>query len=185
MKKRFLVTMLLSLTLTMTTAESLTIEKPIPRKPVITSPHLLQQQAKVEKIKQTREGKEIFTLVEYYSGLYKVDHKLVKAVILAESGYFVHARSSANAQGLMQLMSVHKGKVAGCNDLFNKKCNVAIGTKHLAGLLAKYKGNEEKALSAYNAGGGNVDKSLRKNGQIPSYTKSYVTKVKSYKVLFE
>lgn len=185
MNKRFLVTILLSLSLTVTTAESLTVEKPIPRKPVITSPHLLQQQAKVEKIKQTKEGKEIFTLAEHYARLHGIDHKLVKSIILAESSFNHKATSSANAKGLMQLMSVHKGKVAGCQDLYDKRCNVAIGTKHLAGLLAKYNGDMEKALSAYNTGGGNVDKSLRRNGQIPSYTKPYVKKVLDYRILFD
>lgn len=145
---------------------------------------LIQQQVKVNKIRETREGKEIFKLVDYYSRKYDVDHKLIHAVILAESGYMPNATSSANAKGLMQLTSVHVGKVEGCYNLYNKKCNVETGVKHLSGLLAKYDGNEHLALASYNAGGGAVDRSLRRTGTIPKYTKSYVKKVQQYKELF-
>lgn len=145
---------------------------------------LIQHQIKVNKIRETEEGKEIFRLVDYYSKKYNVDSRLIHAVILAESGYMPNAKSNANARGLMQLTSVHIGKVEGCYNLYNKRCNIETGVKHLSGLLSKYKGNEHLALASYNAGGGAVDRSLKKTGTIPSYTKNYVYKVQNFKQLF-
>jgi len=144
---------------------------------------LAQQQVRVNKIKSTKEGQEIFRLVDFYSNKYEVDKKLVHAVILAESGYQHRATSSAGAQGLMQVMPVHKGK-AGCYNLYNKQCNIETGVKHIAGLNAKYKGDTHLVLAAYNAGGGAVDRSLRRTGKIPPSTKGYVKKVMDYQVIF-
>ena len=185
--KKILLGTLIAVLLTVTTAESVTFDKvdPIPRKPVITDKHLLQQQAKVEKIKQTKEGKEVFSLIEHFSRVHGVDHKLVKAIILAESGFNHNATSNAGAQGLMQIKP-YKSRLdsAGCYNLYDKHCNIKVGLKHLQGLNAKYGGDLEKVLAGYNAGCGNVDASIRKYGRIPSYTQPYVKKVLEYRVLF-
>jgi len=41
--------------------------------------------------------------------------------------------------------------------LYNPEMNIKIGTKYFAYLLSHYKQNERLALTAYNAGMGNVD----------------------------
>lgn len=148
--------------------------------PASANSNIAQQQTKVNKVKQTQQGKEIFRLVEHYSKKYNVDPKLIHSIILVESGYNPKATSSHGAVGLMQLMPA-TAKARGCNNPYSPACNIEAGTKHMAGLIARHGGNEYIALASYNAGGGNVDRSLRKNGHIPPYTKGYVYKVQHYK----
>lgn len=74
----------------------------------------------------------------------------------------------------MQLMpTTFKARNVGTN-IYSIDQNIHAGTKHFAGLLARYDGNTFKALAAYNAGGGRVSK--EGNG-VPSYTKHYVNRV--------
>jgi soluble lytic murein transglycosylase-like protein len=48
------------------------------------------------------------------------------------------------------------------------------GTRYLKGLLTRYGGNLDKALSAYNWGPGN----LERGGSLPAETRNYLVKVK-------
>ena len=116
---------------------------------------LQAQQKKVNQIKQTQQGKHIMSLVDRYSAQYKVDSKLVKAIILVESGFNPNATSKCGAKGLGQMMD---------NTFYARKV-----------------GNNPYNLASYNAGGGNVNASLRKYGRIPSYTQGYVNRVQSYR----
>jgi soluble lytic murein transglycosylase-like protein len=132
-------------------------------------------------VKQTQQGKEIFQFVEKYSEQYKVDSKFVHSVILVESGYNPNATSPCGAKGLMQLMpATFNARKVGTNP-YSIEQNIHAGVKHIAGLQAKYKGNMYLVASAYNAGGGAVDRSLQKYGKIPRGTEGYVYKVQSYK----
>lgn len=186
MTRKIIITLLAVILINTVSITSTAYEKQTP-KPIKNPPvpkHLVQQQQKVNEVRKTKEGQEIFRLVDIYSKKYDVDKRLVHAVILAESGYNPKATSSANARGLMQLKDVHAGKVNGCYDLYNKKCNIETGVKHLSGLLARHDGDVQLALASYNAGGGAVDRSLRRTGHIPTYTKPYVNKVLEYKTIF-
>lgn len=93
---------------------------------------------------------------------------LAAAVILAESGYRPDAVSSANAQGLMQLLPSTAEWIAekfgeayaeGC--LFDPPVNVRYGCWYLGFLLRRYGGDMTCAAAAYHAGQGTVDRWLQ------------------------
>ena len=63
----------------------------------------------------------------------------------------------------------------GVDNAFNPQQNLDAGVKYLRRLLERYDGNLTKALAAYNAGEGVVDRA----GGVPSYreTRHYVQKI--------
>ena len=117
--------------------------------------------------------------IKAISSQYKVDPKLIKAVIRNESCFDKSAISSAGAEGLMQLMPA-TAKSLGVTDSFQPQQNIQGGVEYLSGLVKKYHNNLSLALAAYNAGPGAV----AKYDGIPPYpeTQKYVKRVmKSYR----
>ena len=102
-----------------------------------------------------------------YAQEYNVDPLLVFAIIKAESNFETNVVSASNAIGLMQLMdstaedTARKLKIEYTSKeiLYNPEINIRLGTKYYSTLLEKYQ-NTTIALTAYNAGSGNVDKWL-------------------------
>ena len=121
-----------------------------------------------------RNPQEFEHLVSAASAKYGVSASLIRAVIMAESGYNPQAVSRAGAGGLMQLMpgTAKSLKVA---DRFDPKQNVDGGVRYLRFLLDTFKGDVSLALAAYNAGLSNV----AKYGGIPPFeeTRIYVNRV--------
>jgi soluble lytic murein transglycosylase-like protein len=98
---------------------------------------------------------------------------IVHSVARAESAYHTNAISPKGAIGLMQLMP---GTAAELNaDPNDPAQNADAGARYLRQLLEKYDGVVSKAVAAYNAGPGAVDKY---NG-VPPYkeTIDYVQRV--------
>lgn len=153
--------------------------------------------------------KKIYRL-EYSNYVYQyaeensLDPFLVFAIIKAESNFKRNIESSSGAIGLMQLMESTAVEMANeigeeiivKEALFNPETNIKIGTNYFSYLLKHYEGNEGLALTAYNAGMGNVDKwieegIIKEDGsnleQIPyKETNNYVRKiVRDYKIYQE
>ncbi len=101
----------------------------------------------------------------------------IKGVIAAESGFEPAAVSAKGAVGLMQLMP-ETAREMGASDPQDPAQNVEAGASYLKFLIRKY-GQDgpglQKAVAAYNAGPGNVDKYRG----IPPFkeTRSYVKRV--------
>lgn len=103
--------------------------------------------------------------VEKYALEYGIDSMLVYAIIKAESNFKFDTKSTSNAMGLMQLMEETAietaGKIGieytdGC--LYDPETNIQLGIKYYSELLKEYDNNYMLALTAYNAGTGNLKK---------------------------
>lgn len=98
--------------------------------------------------------------------------ELVLAVIREESRFKQEARSGVGAKGMMQVMdgtAVGVGKTAGVNvdiNMMRKNAdyNIAVGSRYLGDMLARYNGNAMLAAAAYNAGPLRVDEWLGRFG---------------------
>ncbi|MEM6267260.1 MAG: lytic transglycosylase domain-containing protein, partial [Pseudomonadota bacterium] len=110
---------------------------------------------------------------------HQIDPLLLHAIIWQESRYNRTARSHAGAIGLMQIMP-ETGKRFGAAkaDLLDPMRNIDTGARLLRTLGARYRGNLDLMLSAYNAGEGAV---ARYGNRIPPFreTQNYVRKVKA------
>lgn len=118
---------------------------------------------------------EIRSLVAEMAPGFGLDPKLVLAVIQVESAYQTRAVSSANAQGLMQLIPATAERF-GVRDAFDAKENIRGGMAYLKWLLRFFEGDVTKTVAAYNAG----ENAVKRYGGIPPYreTQNYVRKIR-------
>lgn len=139
-----------------------------------------------------------------YSEEYGVDPILVFAIIKAESNFNPNVVSSSDAIGLMQLMEKTAEEIARKQEikfvegetLYNPELNIQLGTKYFSNLMKEYQNNHLLALTAYNAGIGNVKRwieqgIIKEDGtdieNIPfKETNNYVRKIlRDYKIYKE
>lgn len=87
-----------------------------------------------------------------YSARNELDPATVLAVLLIESEGRPRATSSVGARGLMQVMPAHIGLWDDCRsaDLYDIDANLCYGTNILASNLRRFRGDERRALLAYN-----------------------------------
>jgi len=117
---------------------------------------------------------KIEVMIREVSARYNVDPALIRAVIETESNWNSKAISRKGALGLMQLVP-GTARQLGVDNAFDPKQNLDGGVRYLHSLLERYNGDLDRALAAYNAGPGAVD---RARG-VPRYreTREYVQKV--------
>jgi soluble lytic murein transglycosylase-like protein len=105
---------------------------------------------------------------------HKIDPKLLKSVMLFESGFNPKAISRKGARGLMQLMPKTAAQ-HGVRNVQDPAENIQAGARHLSYLMDVYGGDLEKSLAAYNAG----EPAVERYGGVPPYdeTRDYVRNI--------
>jgi hypothetical protein len=113
-------------------------------------------------------------MIQRHCDAQRMDARLVRAVIQVESGYNLRARSNKGALGLMQLMPETAAELAVHNP-FDIEENLRGGITYLRQMIDTFPDSLEKAIAAYNAGPGAVER----HGGIPPYpdTVDYVRRV--------
>jgi len=112
-------------------------------------------------------------IIQKASRTYRLDAKLIEAVVQVESDFNVKAVSGSGAKGLMQLMP-DTAKELGVDDPFDPVQNIMGGSLYLKQLLHRYGGRLELALAAYNWGMGNLE---HHSDELPEETRNYIAKV--------
>jgi hypothetical protein len=144
---------------------------------LLTLPKLpkIQQPSAFSDLSLQDKGK-FAVLVSTMAKEFKLDPRLVLAVIRAESNYDPLARSPKGAQGLMQLIP-ETAERFGIKDVTEPSENIRGGMSYLKWLLSFFKGNVVLSLAAYNAG----EKTIEKFNGVPPYpeTMAYVQRIRS------
>ena len=133
-----------------------------------------------------------------------VSKTFAMAIARQESAWSPHAKSHANAMGLMQMLPSTASRTAqnfglpfgAENDLFEPAKNIMLGVAHLNELNAKYPNNRILMAAAYNAGMHRVERWLARSqgkitmdafiSSIPFYeTRGYVQNVLAYDYYYQ
>jgi soluble lytic murein transglycosylase-like protein len=130
-----------------------------------------------ERVSAAGDKQKIEGCLAQAAAEYRLPQALLRAVVRAESGFQVKAVSPAGAQGLMQLMP-QTAKELGVEDPFDVAQNIDGGARYLRRMLDRFDGDVPRALAAYNAGPGAVE---RYQG-VPPYTETrrYVARVMDF-----
>lgn len=120
--------------------------------------------------------KPFATLIDHAAREAALDPALVHAVIYVESRYDPAARSPKGAIGLMQVLPETAQRYGIADPGRSPTANLKAGTRYLGDLVARFDGQLDLVLAAYNAGENAV---LRYGQRIPPYreTKLYVPAV--------
>jgi soluble lytic murein transglycosylase-like protein len=115
--------------------------------------------------------------IEAAAARYGIDPALLTGLIRQESGFDPGARSGAGALGLTQLMPSTAASLGLTNPL-DPAQSIDGGARYLRAQLDTFGGDVSKALAAYNAGPGAV----QRYGGVPPYaeTQHYVSNVLAY-----
>jgi soluble lytic murein transglycosylase-like protein len=122
---------------------------------------------------------DIGVLINIEARRHNLAPAFVKSIVAAESAFHPEAVSAKGAVGLMQVMPQTALEMG--LDATVPEENVEAGTRYLAWLVARYGRSRDwlcRAIAAYNAGPGNVDK----YGGVPPFqeTRAYVARVLAY-----
>lgn len=157
----------------------LIIKSPRPYKQSITK---INSQNILSNFKPSIKERNFYSIILEAAKKHGVDPALIKAIIMAESGYDHMAISKKGAIGLMQIMP-STANALGVEDLFDPVHNVNAGVRYFKGLLNQFEGDLELALAAYNAG----SRKVREFQGVPPYkaTRLYVQKVFEYYQVYQ
>ncbi|EIL91398.1 lytic transglycosylase domain-containing protein, partial [Rhodanobacter sp. 115] len=132
-----------------------------------------------------------------------IDPAWAYGILRAESAWMTDAHSGADARGLMQLLPDTAAGVAkrnglawgGGDTLYDPAVNIALGTRHLAELDARFGDAPWLASAAYNAGSAKVKQWLGARGSLTpdvfvatipyKETREYVARVMAFSVIYD
>lgn len=137
-----------------------------------------------DKVTETADSMKTTKYDSYFKEAaikYNVSESLLKGIAKAESDFDPKSLSGSGAMGIMQLMPATASEL-GVKDPYDPRQNILGGAKCISQKLEEFNGDVRLALAAYNAGSGAV---RRAGSVVPSYCKSYVNKVISYKEAYE
>jgi hypothetical protein len=104
----------------------------------------------------------------------RIPESFAVSIARAESGFRSHSISSTGAMGVMQLMP-RTAWSFGVTDPFDPEDNAKGGTRYLAELWQRYRGDRMRVAAAYNAG----ERGVPRKGplRVPSSTLAYASHV--------
>jgi hypothetical protein len=145
-------------------------EPPAPPMPEVMA--LVLDFVEDQPIPQVPFGNEIYQAARRHS----LNPQVVAAVVKAESAFNDRARSPKGARGLMQLMPATADRFGvQLAEIHDPVKNLDAGSRYLRWLIDRFDGDLLRALAAYNAGEGTVDR----YGGVPPYreTQGYVRRI--------
>jgi soluble lytic murein transglycosylase-like protein len=122
-------------------------------------------------VRRRADPDELDTQIHHFARTYRVDPRLVYAMIRHESNWDAHSISPKGAVGLMQLMPATAAMLQ--VDPRDPVDNVRGGIAYLSDLLRTY-GNVRHALIAYNAGPTHANQVLRGERSLFGETRRYL-----------
>ncbi len=122
----------------------------------------------------TPDRRRIVEIVNVNAPAFGVDPRLALAIIQAESGFQVSAKSNRNAQGLMQLIPETAARF-NVKHITDPRENIRGGLAYLRWLLSFFEGDVRLVTAAYNAG----EHAVERYHGVPPYaeTREYVARV--------
>jgi Transglycosylase SLT domain len=149
--------------------------------PVVEEPNRVAEVEESEP-KEAEPEPPFHGLILQAADRHQVDPALIKAIIMAESGYNPKAVSKKGARGLMQLMP-RTAKSLGVQNSLDPEHNINGGVKYFRQLLDRFDGNVKLALAAYNAGA----RYVRQYQGVPPFgeTRLYIKKVMKLHRIYE
>ena len=114
-------------------------------------------------------------IVRRASREFGIPESFIFAVAKTESAFRPHSISRAGAMGIMQLMPA-TARQYDVSDPFDSESSIRGGTRYLAWLWKRYRGDRKRVAAAYNAGPGRVP---RKGAlkRLPRETQHYIKAV--------
>ena len=122
----------------------------------------------------TAERVRIVEIVQKNAPAFGIDPRLALAIIHAESAFQPNAKSSKNAQGLMQLIPETAERFQ-VKKILDPRDNIRGGLAYLRWLLSFFEGDIQLVTAAYNAG----EHAVERYRGVPPYaeTRQYVARV--------
>src|SRR5690606_32048207 len=155
-----------------------------------------------QRLYELRFPLEHEALIRREAARHKLDPAWIAAQIRAESTFTAHARSPADARGLMQVLPSTGAAVArklgrkwnGAASLYDPETNIVLGTAYLRQMLDEYR-SPPVAIAAYNAGPRPVARWQAERAGLESdfwietmnyhETRDYVPRVLAFSVLYD